>query len=147
MDLLDELLAGHVSQYGANEWLMDFPCMSLWERARLPETPAIYFALSGADTVLYIGMTTNLRTRWRGHHRIPELERNHELVWIHYLPVDDKYTVEDLRALEAWLIGRFSPRYNNAPMVNPWQQRFTMVYRALRERERAYEQLRRRVAA
>lgn len=39
----------------------------------MPECSAVYFAIA-RDQVLYIGLATNLRNRWRNHHRLPQLE-------------------------------------------------------------------------
>lgn len=145
MDLLDELLNRHETRYHGDDYLFSFPSVPLHQRATLPEVPAIYFAFGGLD-VLYIGMSMNLRSRWRSHHRLPDLLA-HRDAWLHYLPVDEGYTLTELRALETWCIRHFQPRYNSAPINNPWRQRFTVVYRALRETERAYFELRRKTAA
>lgn len=53
--------------------LSKFPSLKLSERHKLPEFPAIYFAVSN-EQILYVGLTKNLRNRWQNHHRLPQLE-------------------------------------------------------------------------
>lgn len=48
------------------------PSLRLSEKNRLPSLPAIYFAVA-RNQVLYVGKTKELRSRWQGHHRFPEL--------------------------------------------------------------------------
>ena len=53
----------------------ELPCLPLSRRLELPDVPAIYFAVSEVDEVLYVGRALSLRARWRGtHHRKAELE-------------------------------------------------------------------------
>ncbi len=49
------------------------PNLVLSAKQQLPEYSAIYFAIA-QDQVLYVGLATNLRNRWRNHHRLPQLE-------------------------------------------------------------------------
>jgi len=53
--------------------LSTLPNLKLSERQRLPELPAIYFAIA-RDQVLYVGLATNLKNRWQNHHRLSQLE-------------------------------------------------------------------------
>lgn len=50
------------------------PYVDFAQRRRLPNSPGIYFALSDAGQVLYVGQTVNLARRWAGHHRVKQLE-------------------------------------------------------------------------
>lgn len=43
------------------------------ERKTLPKASAMYFALTVDERLLYIGKTTNLRTRWYAHHKAASL--------------------------------------------------------------------------
>ena len=49
------------------------PNLALSDKQQLPECSAIYFAVA-QDQVLYVGLATNLRNRWRSHHRLPQIE-------------------------------------------------------------------------
>lgn len=49
------------------------PNLTLSAKQQLPECSAIYFAVA-KEQVLYVGLATNLRNRWRNHHRLPQLE-------------------------------------------------------------------------
>lgn len=49
------------------------PNLALSARQQLPECSAIYFAIAQGQ-VLYVGLATDLRNRWQGHHRLPQLE-------------------------------------------------------------------------
>src|SRR6267143_2991887 len=46
------------------------PALSLADRGLLPDCPAVYFVLDETCTVLYVGYTASLRTRWKSHHRL-----------------------------------------------------------------------------
>ncbi|MBD1805695.1 GIY-YIG nuclease family protein [Microcoleus sp. FACHB-SPT15] len=48
------------------------PHVSLTELNELPEVSAIYYVVVN-ETVLYIGKATNLKDRWRSHHRALQL--------------------------------------------------------------------------
>lgn len=50
------------------------PAVNLSERSQLPITSCIYFCLSSSNEVLYIGMTEQLKQRWRTHHRYKQLQ-------------------------------------------------------------------------
>lgn len=75
----------------------------------LPEVSAVYFALSSAGDVLYVGKANNLRSRWAGHHRKAQLRKfkNVRIAWME-LPEDDLLDMESL------FIVRFDPPLNNA---------------------------------
>lgn len=69
--------------------LASLPRLSLQHLDRLPDCPAIYFAIDAKDRVLYIGQAKNLANRWRGngHHRIEQLKQIHRrnqvtLAWL-----------------------------------------------------------------
>ena len=49
------------------------PSLVLSAKQQLPNCCAVYFAVSQGQ-VLYVGLATNLRNRWRNHHRLPQLD-------------------------------------------------------------------------
>lgn len=97
-----------------NSYLADLPSVALAERHQLPSRSGIYFAFADPADVLYVGMTHNLRQRWRSHHRATQLARRSD-VRIHYLTVDEAYSVPMLASLERYCIGRFDPLLNTTP--------------------------------
>lgn len=114
------------------EYLTRLPSLHFPSRANLPECAGIYFVMvepgfhSATLQILYIGRSRNLRSRWRAHHRLPDLER-HPGARIYWMRVDDLVDDDALSALELWCIGHFRPRYNNAPVVNTWRERFAAL--------------------
>lgn len=91
--------------------LLDFatmPSLLLSQRAYLPATAGIYFAIDSLDQIQYIGRSVNIRNRWLGHHRKPELEilGNVRIAWVE---------IEDLTLLsqiEQMCIDYFDPPLN-----------------------------------
>lgn len=49
------------------------PNLTLSEKQQLPDCSAVYFAVA-QDQVFYVGLATNLKNRWRNHHRLPQLK-------------------------------------------------------------------------
>lgn len=85
------------------------PNLKLSERQQLPECPAIYFAVSRTQ-VLYVGLATNLKRRWQGHHRLQQLEAINNraevtLFWLSCPP-------HQLQALEQQYIEHYCPTFN-----------------------------------
>lgn len=85
------------------------PNLKLSERQWLPECSAIYFAVSCAQ-VLYVGLATNLKHRWRGHHRLQQLEAVNKraevsLFWL-------SCPQYQLQALEQQYIEHYCPTFN-----------------------------------
>ncbi|RAM48152.1 MAG: hypothetical protein C6Y22_29380, partial [Hapalosiphonaceae cyanobacterium JJU2] len=50
------------------------PSLPLAWNSALPKCPAIYFAISENNRVLYIGASINLNSRWLNHNRFQELK-------------------------------------------------------------------------
>jgi hypothetical protein len=84
------------------------PSLPLERRSHLPTTAAIYFVLDALNRVQYIGRATNLKMRWRGHHRVVELSHMLE-ARIAYLTVSDATLLPDI---ERALIEYFEPPCN-----------------------------------
>jgi len=88
------------------------PSLSLNERAALPDEPAIYFALAGDATVLYIGKARRLAERWKStqHHRYAQLSEmgNIRLAW---LSVSDEKLLDKI---EIACIEHFKPTLNKS---------------------------------
>jgi len=89
--------------------VLDLPMLSLSEKGSLPEVPAVYFALSCANEVLYIGRAINLRSRWRQHHRYDQLRRFHKvrLAWL-------ELSEYELDTTERILIEAYEPPLNES---------------------------------
>lgn len=88
--------------------LATLPFVPLLQKAELPEASGIYFAIDFLERVHYIGCSSNLRRRWRSHHRKRELEilENIRIAWIE---------IEDatlLKEFEQRLIRHFDPPLN-----------------------------------
>lgn len=121
-------------------YLTGLPSLPVGQRRLLPSCAAIYFAMvepgfhSEDLQILYIGRSRNLLSRWRAHHRCADIER-HPGARIYWIRVDDEFDDDALSAVELWCIARFRPRYNNAPVVNVWRERFGAVLRRLRQVE------------
>jgi hypothetical protein len=88
--------------------LFDLPWVPLNATAGFPAQPGIYFAIDLQDTVQYIGLSKDVRGRWKKHHRYKDLEAIGG-VRIVYLFVEDSSL---LRAIESALIARFNPPLN-----------------------------------
>jgi excinuclease UvrABC nuclease subunit len=88
--------------------LATLPSLLLSERAKLPETPGVCFAINSLGQIQYIGRSINIRNRWLSHHRKPDLKiiDNIRIAWIE---------IEELTLLgkiEQELIDYFVPRLN-----------------------------------
>lgn len=63
-----------------------FSNLTLSAKQQSPECSTVYFVVAQGQ-VLYVGLATNLRNRWRNHHRLPQLKA-----------VDEKSEVKILRS-------------------------------------------------
>ncbi|MHC5778947.1 GIY-YIG nuclease family protein [Nostoc sp.] len=66
---------------------LELPFVSFQERKILPASSGIYFAISSNDKILYIGRSTNLRNRWKSHHREVQLKSQSEDIRLAWLQV------------------------------------------------------------
>lgn len=96
-------------------YLYDLPSVALDERHRLPAVAAVYFVFDDPDAMLYVGMSSNLRQRWRSHHRLAQARRQSG-ARIYWLAVDAAFGGAALAGLERYCIGKFTPVLNDAPM-------------------------------
>ena len=90
------------------------PSVSIKDRKQLPESSCIYFAIDSQDKIQYIGMTVNVKKRWRHHHRFEELEQIGG-IRIVYLEVSEPAL---LPAIELALIEYFSPFLNDLTVLD-----------------------------
>lgn len=82
------------------------PSVPLAQRANLPTTSGIYFAIDNAGTIHYIGKAHNFCERWKHHHRYADLEGMD--VNLFYLQSPIKGLVE----VEKRFIQQFNPKLN-----------------------------------
>ncbi len=88
----------------------DLPCCNIEQRGDLPECKAIYFVLSEAGRILYIGKSVNLFQRWIGHHRLPQF--GEMMVKIAWLELSADVDNAALHAIEKECIKHFKPLTN-----------------------------------
>lgn len=91
--------------------LSALPRLPLADKRELPNTSAVYFALSSRGRVLYIGRSVDLCERLRRHHRVPLLEAlgGVKIAWI------EQSNSFALLRLETTLIQYFNPPLNKIP--------------------------------
>jgi excinuclease UvrABC nuclease subunit len=111
------------------------PKLKLSERQSLPACSAIYFAVA-RDQVLYVSLSTNLRSRWQNHHRLPQLEAVNKrcsvsLFWL-------SCSQNQLQDLERQYIEHYCPTLNQTKVPNrqivPSFQMLTLSLKKLKER-------------
>ena len=88
------------------------PSVALDEKANLPETPSIYFAIDSQGVVQYVGQSINPRQRWASHEQLPSLASMGG-VKISYV----RCSVRELNALELWFIRSLTPAGNSSRTV------------------------------
>lgn len=84
------------------------PRASLSDRRTFPELSCVYLAVDKFNAVQYVGLASNLRTRWASHHRLQQLQNMGDIK-IAWLQVPD---VELLEEIEKVLINHFNPVLN-----------------------------------
>lgn len=84
------------------------PSLRLESRHNLPDKPAIYFVVDEDEEILYIGKALRLVKRWRGHHRLAQLEQlgNVRIAW---MECEEKL----ISSFEVALIAHFNPPLNH----------------------------------
>ncbi len=93
--------------------ITDLDFVSLAELRKLPSIPAIYFAVSKNNELLYIGKAESLKSRWKNHHRYEQLVNDYPGTRIYYHKINDK---AHLKILEEYFIELFSPKLNSQPI-------------------------------
>ncbi len=93
------------------------PYVDLSELKKLPNCPAIYFAIDSENRLLYVGQATNLAARWKNHHRAYQLQEINKdsLVKIAWQP----WTLEDLIDAEKYFITNLHPLLNGTEVKTP----------------------------
>lgn len=87
--------------------ISDLPSLPLEQKKSLPKYGGIYFVINSDDEILYIGRSSNLRSRWQNHHRHHQFEKNtSRIAW---LEVSDTSLLADI---ESALISWFHPQLN-----------------------------------
>ena len=92
--------------------IQKLPFVTLENLESLPKTSGIYFALGLEGEVLYIGMATNFRKRWQGHHRYWNLMQVCSEAKLYFFEVSNT----NLAQLESELIELHNPKLNNKTM-------------------------------
>src|SRR5262245_28258468 len=87
---------------------MTLPSVPLDDRATLPNIAAIYFVLSEANTILYIGRSKALSSRWKTHGRLSQLTKLPH-IRIAWLAVSSPGLLPEI---EKACIQHFQPEYN-----------------------------------
>lgn len=85
------------------------PSLAFEHRRDLPTLPALYFVIDARLHIVYIGQTTNLRERWKAHHRAPQMDAGGYR--IHWLVVHDARRRTDG---ERQSIAYFRPPWNRS---------------------------------
>lgn len=88
--------------------LSELPSLTIKNRALLPNTAGIYFAIDSQGTIQYIGRSSNINQRWKAHHRQSSLEKC-DRVRIVWLEISD---CDLLPSVETSLIEWFQPCLN-----------------------------------
>lgn len=106
------------------------PYVTVSDKKLLPNSRGLYFVLRG-DQILYIGKAfSGLVTRWRDHHRLPQLNASDKLAYLE-IDLDDL----ELAKLEKAEITRLQPFLNDTECICPKQKnRFTIDLMGLRDR-------------
>jgi hypothetical protein len=88
------------------------PSVSLEQRDKLPKIAAVYFAISDAKEILYIGRAVCLNSRWISHHRMRNIAlfNGARIAW-HSPGV--VHSAQELAILEKACIKHFKPKLNH----------------------------------
>jgi predicted GIY-YIG superfamily endonuclease len=94
--------------------IFDFPKISIRYKENLPPISAIY-VVAQYNMVLYVGMTKNLRERWKNHHRHYEIVKQYPYADIYF-----QYTEESkLKETEREFIKKLNPIFNRVLRPEP----------------------------
>ncbi|MDS3861526.1 hypothetical protein RIF25_11985 [Thermosynechococcaceae cyanobacterium BACA0444] len=99
------------------EWKI-WPSVEFEQRESLPSTPGIYVVVDASDKVWYVGLSTNLCSRWEGrkHHRHDQLKRTNmrRQYQIHWKSIP----IHQLKETETEYISKFKPSLNFTQVKN-----------------------------
>jgi hypothetical protein len=74
------------------------PFVALEARGTLPKSAAVYFVVSHAHDILYIGRTKNLHMRWTSHHRMEDFT-GRDALRIAWLSLPDPSLANDIEMM------------------------------------------------
>jgi uncharacterized protein (DUF4415 family) len=97
-----------------------------------PEQPAVYFAIDSQDRIQYIGRSSNVRGRWKNHHRYEELAAIGG-VKVVYLFIE---APELLPEIEAALIEWFDPPLNVFRRAVKQKSKIHRIRRAVKQKSK-----------
>jgi hypothetical protein len=101
------------------------PYVGIAEIENLPNVSGVYFVIHNNDEIVYIGQSSNIRSRWvNGHHKYNELIQLGGSLTIHYLPSDGR----SLFVQESHYVNKFSPRMNSVTKYMPLPKRFNTLF-------------------
>lgn len=95
--------------------VLGLPFVDLSQKDDLPPVPGIYFAIDEAKKIRYIGLSKNLKHRWRYHHKLESLAKIPGIK-IAYLAVSDSSLLGEI---EVALINHFRPDLNKTQGGEP----------------------------
>ncbi|EKQ70352.1 GIY-YIG domain-containing protein, putative endonuclease [Leptolyngbyaceae cyanobacterium JSC-12] len=100
--------------------ITELPKVAVSNRSNLPEVAGVYFVL-GRTEILYIGMSTNIKDRWRRHHKLEFLvdKRDVHIAWL-------EASTNGLRELENKLINKYDPILNGSLNCGPDEELETL---------------------
>lgn len=96
-------------------WLFFLPSRPIHKLQTLPEKSGIYY-VTAFGIVFYVGKATNLRARWRKHHRLAQFQKLAPFGRLHYRLVPAKF----LKKIEQTEIKRLKPLWNYQPIPKFW---------------------------
>lgn len=91
------------------EW-KEWSSVAFKQREMLPKQSGIYVIVDNTEEVWYVGRAMNINSRWRGHHRYQQINRNdkkrsHRIYW-------KAFAIEELPQQEQLYIDVFKPHLN-----------------------------------
>lgn len=87
------------------------PYLLFRDRQFLPDVPALYVVLSDEHELLYIGITTNLRKRWKDHHRAPQMKQRYRIYWRMTESADERARCEQV------FVQAYRPPWNRSEVL------------------------------
>lgn len=98
------------------------PNVNITEKRLLPPEAGLYFVIMD-DKVVYIGQSTQLKTRWQGHEKAKYVQGSQ----IYYYAIGKRLINgspehKQLIRLEVTLIDSFQPELNDVDIVRYWRE-------------------------